>query len=127
MSSSILIARLIGPIQVVAGLMALANPKALQEIAEEFLASRALLFVAGFLSLLAGLAVVNTHNVWVAGWPVIITVFGWMAVVVGIIRMAFPAFTKSIGEAMLSKIAALRVVGCLQVALGAYLMAKGYL
>ena len=127
MSSSILIARLIGPILVVAGLMVLANPKALQEIAEEFLASRALLFVAGFLSLLAGLAVVNTHNVWVAGWPVIITVFGWMAVVVGIIRMAFPGLTKSIGEAMLSKLAALRVVGALQVALGAYLMTQGYL
>ena len=127
MNSSIFIAKLIGPILVVTGLMTLANPKALQEIAREFLASRALLFVAGSLALLAGLAIVNSHNIWIAGWPVIITLFGWMAIVAGLIRMAFPAVTKSIAEAMLSNFAVLRVVGGLQVALGAYLMTKGYL
>lgn len=127
MSSSILIAKLIGPILVVVGLTALANPKPLQEMAQEFLTSRALIFIAGFLALLGGLAIVNTHNLWTAGWPVIITIFGWLAVVGGIIRMAFPAITKSIGEAMLSKLVVLRVAGGLQIALGGYLMAKGYL
>ncbi len=127
MNSSILIAKLIGPILVVVGLTALANPKALQEMAQEFLTSRALIFIAGFLALLGGLAIVNTHNLWTAGWPVIITIFGWLAVVGGIIRMAFPALTKFIGEAMLSKLVALRVAGGLQIALGGYLMVKGYL
>lgn len=127
MPTSILIARLIGPIIVVAGFTALINPKALQDMGREFLASRALIFIAGVLALLAGLAIVNTHNIWAADWRVIITIFGWLALIGGVIRMAFPGLTRSIGEAMLANAALLRVLAVLQVGLGAYLMFVGYL
>lgn len=116
-----------GPILVVVGLTALINPKSLHDIGREFLASRALIFIGGFLALLGGLAIVNTHNIWTAGWPVIITVFGWLAVVGGILRIGFPQLTKSIGEAMLARETGLRVVASIQVALGAYLMFVAYL
>jgi len=127
MDTSILIARLIGPILVVAGVTALVNPKNMADMAQEFLASRALIFIAGFLALLGGLAIVNTHNLWVAGWPLIITVLGWLAVIGGIVRMVFPAVTRAVGEAMLGSTTLLRLLGGVQVALGAYLMAVGYL
>ncbi len=127
MQTSILIARLLGPVLAVAGLAGLMNPKAVQEMGREFLASRALIFIAGVLALVAGLAIVNAHNLWTAGWPVIITIFGWLAVLGGVLRMAFPALTKSIGEAMLGNQALLRVAGAAQLALGATLMFVGYL
>ncbi len=127
MQTSVLIAKLIGPILVVAGITALINPKAIHEIGREFLASRALIFIAGFLALLGGLAIVNTHNQWTTGWPVIITVFGWAAVIGGILRIAFPALTKSMGEAMLARKAVLRAVAGIQAVLGVYLMIMGYL
>lgn len=126
METSILIARLVGPIVVVAGLIGLLNPKALLEIVREFLASRALIFIGGVLALLGGLAIVNAHNLWTAGWPVIITILGWLSIVGGILRMAFPGVTKSIGEAMLARQGMLRVAGGVQVLLGAYLMVMGY-
>ena len=127
MQTSIFIARLLGPVVVVAGLAGLVNPKAVQEMGQEFLASRALIFIAGVLALVAGLAIVNTHNLWTAGWPVIITVFGWLAVLGGVLRMAFPALTQSIGKAMLGNKVLLRVAGGAQLLLGAYLMFVGYL
>ncbi len=34
---------------------------------KEFIASRALIFVTGVLALVAGLAIVNAHNLWVRG------------------------------------------------------------
>ena len=114
-------------ILVVVGLTALISPKALYEIGREFLASRAMIFIAGILALLGGLAILNTHNLWAIGWPVIITIFGWLAVIGGILRIAFPALTKSIGEAMLAQGALLRVAAGVQVVLGAYLMVMGYL
>ena len=126
MHTSMLIAKLIGPILAVAGLATFVNPKAFHEMGREFLASRALIFIAGFLALLGGLAIVNTHNMWIAGWPVIITIFGWAAIIGGILRMAFPALTKSIGEAMLAREAVLRVASGVQVLLGAFLMFMGY-
>ena len=127
METSILIAGLIGPLLVMTGLIMLVTPQAVQDMAREFLASRALIFIAGVLALLGGLAIVNTHNVWTAGWPVIITVFGWLAVIGGIVRMGFPALTKSVGEAMLARHAGLRVSAVIQLALGLYLMFVGYL
>ena len=127
METTILIARLVGPLIAVVGLTTLINPKVLDQVGREFLASRALIFIGGVLALVAGLAIVNTHNVWTAGWPVIITVVGWLAVVGGVIRMAFPTLTRTLGEALLGKPATLRVIGAIQAALGLYLMAVGYL
>ena len=126
MPTSILIARLIGPILVAVGLAALVNPKLLQDVAREFLASRALIFIGGLLALLAGLAIVNAHNVWSGGWPVVLTVIGWLSVAGGILRIGFPALTKSLGEAMLARATLLRAASVLQVALGGFLMYVGY-
>ena len=126
MQSSILIARLLGPLLVVAGLTMLANPKDPLEVARQFLASRALIYLAGILALLAGLAIVNTHNLWVADWPVVITLFGWLAILGGILRIGFPALTKSIGEKMLARPSQLRIIGLVQAALGVFLMYVAY-
>jgi hypothetical protein len=40
---------------------------------KEFIGSRALIFITGVLALLAGLIVVNAHNLWVPDWRVLIT------------------------------------------------------
>jgi len=66
LETSTFVARLIGPIIIVAGLAALLNRKLLDEITREFHKSRALLYLAGMLSFATGLAIVNVHNVWIA-------------------------------------------------------------
>ena len=58
--------------------------------ASEFMASPALIFLSGVITLPAGLAIVLTHNVWTADWRVVITIVGWLAVVTGAIRMIVP-------------------------------------
>jgi uncharacterized protein YjeT (DUF2065 family) len=126
MTASILLARLIGPVLLVAGLTGLFNPKLLKELGREIIAGRALLFLAGILTLVTGLAIVNLHNVW-AGWPVIITLFGWIAIVSGIVRIAFQDLTRSLGEALMASDTVLRVAGITQVALGGFLAFKGYI
>ena len=40
--------------------------RAFAAMAEEFLQSRALLYLSGFLTMPAGIAIILTHNVWVA-------------------------------------------------------------
>ena len=125
MQTSILIAKLIGPVLLVGGLANVINPKAFQEIGREFLSSGALIFIAGFLALLGGLAIVNTHNLW-SGWPVVITILGWLSILAGILRMAFPTLTRSIGEAMLARDALLRVASGVWVLLGAFITYMGY-
>lgn len=127
MQTSIFLAKLMGPVLAVMGLTVLINPGRMQQMAREFLEGEALIFLSGVITLPVGLAIVNTHNVWEAGWPVIITIFGWLAVFAGIARMTLPGPLKSIGSTMIDKIAVLRVPGLLMAALGIYLSYQGYL
>ncbi|MCH7663911.1 MAG: hypothetical protein IH859_08610 [Chloroflexi bacterium] len=83
MQTSIFIAKLIGPVLVVIGLAGVINYERFRKLAREFIESEALIFLSGIITLPVGLAIVNTHNVGVMSWPVIITLFGWIAVGAG--------------------------------------------
>ena len=126
MENSILIAKLMGPVIAVAAIAMLKNPEDLVSMGQEFLKSRALIFVAGVLALLGGLAVVNFHNVWVADWPLLITLFGWAMVVAGVIRMALPDVIQSMGDAMLKQTQFVRLIALVWLVIGAGLTYAGY-
>jgi len=103
MSTSVFIARLIGPVMLVIGLAVLANQRAFREMAEEFLASRALLFLSGLIIMPVGLAIVLTHNIWAADGRVMITLFGWLNVIGGAARLCAPEYVMQSGRAMLKR------------------------
>jgi hypothetical protein len=103
MSTSVFIARLIGPIMLVIGLAVFANQSAFRAMAEEFLASRALIFLSGLLIMPVGLAIVLTHNIWAADGRVMITLFGWLNLIGGALRLAAPAYVMQTGRTMLKR------------------------
>ena len=103
MSNSLFLARLIGPVMLVVGLAVFANQRGFREMAGEFLASRALMFLSGLILMPAGLAIVLTHNVWAADWRVLITLLGWLAAIGGALRLFGPLFVLKAGHAMLDK------------------------
>ena len=87
----------------VIGLAVFANQRAFRELAEEFLASRALIFLSGLLIMPVGLAIVLTHNIWAADGRVMITVFGWLNAIGGAVRLVAPAYVIEAGRAMLKR------------------------
>ncbi len=89
MDTSLFIARLLGPLLLVVGAATLLNQANIRQMATDFLEQSPLVYVVGVLTLLGGLVIVNTHNVW-QGWPVIITIFGWLCVIGGAIRILVP-------------------------------------
>jgi hypothetical protein len=125
-SASILIARLLGPTLIVLGHAILLDPARGRRLASEFMESEAPLFISGLLTLLAGLAIVNTHAVW-TGWPVVITLFGWLMVVAGAARLLIPDRMKAVGRAMLARETGLRLPAALNLLLGLWLCWQGYL
>lgn len=127
MTNTIFIAKLIGPFLIVIGVAGIVNVEQLRSIGREFMAGSAHLFVAGILALVTGLVLVNTHNVWVSDWPVLITILGWLALLGGVFRIVFPALAVSIGKPMIDNIMLLRGASLVQIALGAYLSWQGYL
>ena len=47
-------------------------------------------YLNGAVLFVAGLAIVRSHNRWTAGWPVLVTLVGWVAVLGGLFRMFAP-------------------------------------
>lgn len=126
MSNSVFIARLIGPVMLVIGLAVFANQRAFRDLAEEFLASRALTFLSGLLIMPVGLAIVLTHNIWAVDGRVMITLFGWANLIGGAIRLAAPAYVMQTGRAMLKRPYFIPVAAAIWVVAGALFCLFGF-
>jgi len=127
MSTSLFLARLIGPVMLVVGLAVFANPRGFRDMAEEFMASRALMFLSGLLLLPAGLAIVLTHNFWTADWRVLITLLGWLIAIGGALRLFGPLFVVQIGHAALKQPYFTSIAAAIWVVLGLLFCFFGYL
>jgi hypothetical protein len=90
MQTSIFLARLLGPLLLLTGAGIVLNPKSFRTIAGEVVRSVTLVYLFGFMDLAAGLAIVLTHNVWLASWRVLITLIGWLLLLRGAVRILAP-------------------------------------
>jgi hypothetical protein len=105
----------------------LANLGTSQSIIDGLSQSPALIMIAGYAAFVPGLAIVYFHNRWTGGWPVLVTVMGWLALVVGLLRMIFPtqlaALTAKIAP---SAAGVFPVFAVVFLAIGAFLSYKAY-
>lgn len=92
--------QLIGIAYAAVGLGGLINKNTYNRLIEGFVDSPALLFVTGILALVMGFVLVAFHNVWVMGWTVIITLFGWIALIKGVMILVFPGFYNYLSRKM---------------------------
>jgi hypothetical protein len=124
------LARLIGPILLVVGIgMAFGlvmEGEGYASVLKEFIANRALIFLTGVLALLAGVAIVNVHNMWVPDWRVIVTVFGWLLVLRGVMLLVFPLTVQVFGDRVAASVAGVTAGAALTFVLGAILCLMGY-
>ena len=90
MTTSKMIAGLIGPTLVAIAAGMSLNLGSFPALAEQISRDAGLIFVSGILLFVAGLAILRVHDIWLGGWPVLVTVLGWLAVLGGLLRMLFP-------------------------------------
>jgi hypothetical protein len=126
MTTSIFLARLIGPFALALGLALVVQGSGFRAFAGEFMASPALIFLSGIITLPAGLAIVLTHNVWTPDWRVIITIVGWLAVVTGAIRMIFPQQAAAKARGLIAQPLIPKIGAAIWLAIGALLCFYGY-
>ena len=79
----------------------------------------ALIYFAGLLTLVAGLAIINAHNAW-RGWRVIITVIGWLVVIGGLIRLAAAGKVGEIAGGIYSSAPTLLIVAIVLLVVGGF-------
>lgn len=126
MAPTRLIAGLMGPLMFAMGVAMLLNRSLFPAMAAELERSYIVIFLSGLLSLLAGIAIIRVHNVWSGGWPVIVTVVGWLAIVGGLARMWFPQMAAPIAASLGNQPAVLILAGLVLLGIGAFLSYKAY-
>ena len=126
MQPAIFIARLAGPLFVVAGIGILLNGAVYSAMIAEAVHSPTLIYFSGLSALLPGLAILNVHRTWTGDWRVIITIFGWLLVIGGVVRIVLPQTTASLAVTIYSGAAALPVVAVISIVIGAFLSFEGY-
>jgi hypothetical protein len=126
MANSIFLARLIGPVALAVGIAVFLHMAGFRSMADEVMRSRALVFISGILSMVAGLAIVLTHNVWVANWPILITIIGWIGIISGAFRIICPGKIEEIGRKAIQHKHGFTIGGGVWVVVGAILTFFGY-
>lgn len=127
MDNSILLAKFIGPFIIVIGIGVLFNIKIFRQIGEDFFKNSALVYVSGLVTFIMGMAIVLFHNIWVADWRIIITVFGWSTLIKGAWLIILPGTLVKVTEAYVKNIKLLVIPWIIMLAIGIFLTVKGFL
>jgi hypothetical protein len=129
MTNSTLISRLMGPVLLFIGGAAIGLlgkfPEAYVGVLRDMNDQSATIILVMF-ALLAGLAIVNTHNLWVSDWRVIITILGWLAIARGALSLLFPNKMYGIGETILASRSGPMIGAVIALVLGGILSWMGY-
>lgn len=126
MENSIFLAKILGPYIIIVALGIMFNLKTYQRVMEDFFKNSALIYLGGVLALIIGLLIVLFHNVWAANWAVIITIFGWLALIKGAWLIILPNTMTKITEAYQKNAVLLVVHSAIILILGVFLTVVGY-
>lgn len=126
METSKILARIIGPGMIIPAIGLFLNFNTYQGIIGEFSKSQSLCYLGGFMALVMGLVILQFHNKWEAGWPVIITILGWITLIKGLVLMLFPGSVISLWHPFVASPTALIVSLGISCAVGIFLTIKGY-
>lgn len=95
MELSLFLAKLIGLYFLILSVIWITRKKQFEEAMQEVISSTSIIEFSGVFSLLMGLAIAIGHSVWVLDWRIVITLIGYIAIIKGIMRLAFPKMVQS--------------------------------
>ena len=94
METSIFIAKIIGIIYTSFGIGLLLNVKHFKTELPKLLENTAFHIFGGLIAIIIGMLIIENHNYWEKSWTIVITLIGWIALIKGILFIAFPKITN---------------------------------
>lgn len=98
MEVSLFLAKLIGLFLLIQGITLFLRASDLKGIAREFIKNPLIQIMIGSMAVIVGLLIVMTHNVWDTYWQSLISFFGWMALVKGVLLLWSPELIHDVLE-----------------------------
>ncbi|MGB7978984.1 MAG: hypothetical protein WCF19_07505 [Chlamydiales bacterium] len=126
MCNSIFYAQVIGLWLTLLGLAMIIHHARFKKTLHDTLTHPAVLTATGLIALALGLLIVVSHNIWVPAWPVVVTLFGWVLIFQGIMRIFWP---ESLAKMMKDILAGsgYTVMSWVWLIVGVYLLWAGFI
>ena len=125
MELSLFLAKLFGIYLLIIAVLWAVRGDEISKVVNELFANRPLVFLSGLLALAIGIAIAISHSVWELNWRGLITLFGYMSIVKGMMRIGFPEIPQKAAAFLITGKARWLWTG-LAVALGVYLTWAGF-
>lgn len=126
MTTSKTLSALIGPTLVAMAVSMLVNHAALSAMVEQVSREPFLILFSGVVTFVVGLAIIRVHNIWEVGWPVVVTILGWLFLIGGLVRILFPTRLAAIAAGFAQNTGFMIGEAIVLLVLGAFLSYKGY-
>lgn len=91
MDLSLFLGKIVGLYLVLVGVALLWNREFFLAAAMEAVKSKAIMLIGGSVAFVIGALMVFSHNVWSTDWAVLVTIFGWVALLKGVVLFLFPS------------------------------------
>jgi len=125
MEPTIILAKFWGWFLITSCLLFFVRKKSLEELIE-LVKNRSLMIVFGYFSFVLGLVSVILHNLWTADWRVVITIFGWAALIKGVVAIGFSELSQKWVEKITNKNLLMRIWLVIGILFGAWLLWLSY-
>src|SRR5579872_4800818 len=116
---SIFLAKIIGLYFLIVAILCIVRKQQIMTMGKELVASRITLAISAEISLIFGLVIAIDHSIWELSWRGLITLIGYLLILRGIIRFAYPEFVKKFASKAWNK--AYWVCCLIMLIIGAYL------
>jgi uncharacterized protein YjeT (DUF2065 family) len=100
------------------GIGILINPGFYKKLFEDFIENAAVMYLGGVMALAVGYLILAFHNTWTGGFSVIITIFGWLAMIKGLVILIRPKMMIALSRAIIQKEKILKIEAIAVIILG---------
>ena len=121
MELSLYLGQLLSVVFVVVGLALLLRNGYYMNAYKAWIKHEGLMLFTAMVVLVAGVALVLVHNVWIAGWEVLITIVGWAMILKGVLLAFLPKEFGKLADSLMKQKWLLAFGGFVWVVGGAYL------
>lgn len=126
LDTTLVAARILGPLFVMAGIVMITRPSRVITSIGGFLLNDSLMTMAGFVTLLLGLAVVTFHNRWDTIAAAFIGIIGWLLTARGAIMLVAPDLIQTSAEFVARQPTMIPIAGCVIALLGLWFTYTGF-
>ncbi|MGB8227109.1 MAG: hypothetical protein WCE45_09660 [Sedimentisphaerales bacterium] len=118
--------QILGIIYLVIGIGISGNPDFYKKLIKDFTENPPAIYLGGLVALVIGCFLVTLHNNWTRDWSVIITIFGWAALIKGMFLIVLPKVSIKFCNAFKEMKKLLRVWGIIVAIVGGLLCLLGF-